>query len=296
MTTCLDIWLALLLVAAVGSKLRQVGIAATALSTYGIHSARMQRVVLALLTAVELGLAGALVARAAWAPTATASLFGLFSAATVVALLTGRHGRPCACFGSRSRLSWWTPLHSGLLMLVAAAVGFGWLPDAPAGYERWLTAGLAVCLAAVVALALVLLALAREVGVLRLGIASQGALEITGEGPELGSMQAWAAALPWRQSTLVGIAIFTSDGCPLCRQLVPAVRHVAADPLLAVRVFDEVANSDVWHQASVPGSPYAVALDTDGVVRAKGTFNSLPQLESIIATARTRHQEVAVVA
>jgi hypothetical protein len=37
-----------------------------------------------------------------------------------------------------------------------------------------------------------------------------------------------------------------------------------------------------------------VALDAEGVALAKGTFNSLVQLEGIIATARGRESEYAV--
>lgn len=294
MKTCLDIWLALILVAAAGSKAWRAGAAALALSTYGLRNVRLQHMALWLLIALELGLAAAVVARAVWAAATTAALFALFTVATLAALLRGRHGRPCACFGSRSRLSWWTPSRSAGLGVAAVAVMLG-LPDAPAGTDRWLVAGLSLCLAAVVALGLVVLALAREIGVLRLGISSQGALEIADEGPVLGTTQTWAAVLPWQPSALLGLAVFTSEACPLCRQVAPAVQHVAADPLLAVRLFDEVADAAIWSQASVPGSPYAVALDTDGIARAKGTFNSLPQLESIIGSARIREQELAIV-
>jgi hypothetical protein len=41
----------------------------------------------------------------------------------------------------------------------------------------------------------------------------------------------------------------------------------------------------------IPGSPFAVALGRDGAVRAKGTFNSYGQLESILATAERRVAE-----
>jgi hypothetical protein len=41
----------------------------------------------------------------------------------------------------------------------------------------------------------------------------------------------------------------------------------------------------------VPGAPFAVALDRDGTVLAKGTFNSLGQLESVMATAERRRRE-----
>jgi hypothetical protein len=38
----------------------------------------------------------------------------------------------------------------------------------------------------------------------------------------------------------------------------------------------------------VPGSPYAVVLARDGEVLAKGTFNSLYQLESLLGPAAVR--------
>jgi hypothetical protein len=294
MKTCLDTWLALLVLVAAVAKARRPGGASAELTTYGVHSRLLQSSLLWSVIVVELGVSVALIASLTWGATVAAALFGVFAIAATGALLAGRGGRPCACLGSGSRLSWWTPLRSGLLALTAVAVSSGWLPDVPAGYPRWLTVGLAACAAAVVALGLVVLALAREVGVLRLGIASQGALEIADEGPVLGSSQPWAVALPWHSSSLVGLAIFTSDGCPICHQLLPAVRHVAADPLLAVAIFDEETDAAVWTEAAVPGSPYAVALEADGIARAKGTFNSLPQLESIIAAARSRSREITL--
>jgi len=92
------------------------------------------------------------------------------------------------------------------------------------------------------------------------------------------------------------VAIFTSESCPLCAQLAPAVEHLAGDPLLAVGVFDEHADAAVWAQAAVPGSPYAVVLSVDAVVLANGTFNSLSQLESVLATARSRERGPALAA
>ena len=50
-------------------------------------------------------------------------------------------------------------------------------------------------------------------------------------------------------------------------------------------MFDEVADRDVWSELAIPGSPFAIALDGDGTVLAKGTFNNLAQLESVLATA-----------
>jgi hypothetical protein len=293
--TAVSVWLVLILAGAAGVKAWRADEAGVALATYGIPGLRRQRAVVWALIAVELGLAGALVAGVPGAAASIAGLFLVFAVVTLGALLAGRAGRPCACFGSASRLGWPAPIRALALALLAGVVAIGWLPDAPSGYDRWLAAGLSVTVAAVVGLALVVLALAREVGVLRLG-GSRGALEIREEGPQLGALQTWAAGVPGGPRALLRLAVFTSEGCPLCRQLAPAVAHVADDPLVAVRVFDEVADAACWAQAAVPGSPYAVALDLTGIALAKGTFNSLGQLESIIATARVRERSVSVAA
>jgi hypothetical protein len=296
MTTAVSVWLALILCAAAGAKVWQVDRAATALATYGVVGARLQRVALGALVAIELVLAGAVALGAPGAMAAVAGLFLAFALATLIALLAGRGGLPCACFGSTSPLSWASPLRAGALALLAGMGAGGWLGQAPAGYDRWLTAGLALSVGAIAVLAAAVFALAREVGVLRMAAPGRGALEIPEEGPRLGAAQQWAAAVPVGPRALLALAVFTSEGCPLCRQLEPAMRHVGGDPLLAVGVFDERRDAEIWARAQVPGSPYAVALDRDGVALAKGTFNSLAQLESIVATARARERGLALAA
>jgi hypothetical protein len=47
----------------------------------------------------------------------------------------------------------------------------------------------------------------------------------------------------------------------------------------------------IWERLAIPGSPFAVALDLDGAVVAKGTFNNLAQLESVLAAAERRIAE-----
>ena len=63
-------------------------------------------------------------------------------------------------------------------------------------------------------------------------------------------------------------------------------RRSAVDPRLTLREFDEVRDADAWTAADVPGSPFAVALDADGTVLAKGTFNTGAQLESVLRGRR----------
>lgn len=295
MATVLYSWLGLLLAAAAGAKAWRARDSARALATYGVASAPLQRAVLWSLVAVESALALALVAQSHAAAVAAAALLGAFALASTAALLAGRGGRPCACLGAAARLTWASPLRALAPALLATLVASDRLPAAPAGPIRLLTIGLAVSAAATAAIAVALLALAREVGVLRLaGSAAPGALEIEQEGPALGAVQEWARAIRPGPRAATKLAIFSSEGCPLCRSVEPAVRHVAGDPLVAVAIFDEVDDAAVWRQASAPGSPYAVALDLEGVALAKGTFNGLAQLESVVATARERERKAAV--
>ena len=114
---------------------------------------------------------------------------------------------------------------------------------------------------------------------LRLSLDPRGALEVAHEGPEVGARSALAERFgdelaPGR----IGLAVFSSEGCQMCRALAPAVAAFGRDPRVVLRDFDEVRDADAWAVADVPGSPFAVALDADGTVLAKGTFNTGAQL------------------
>ena len=81
----------------------------------------------------------------------------------------------------------------------------------------------------------------------------------------------------------------------MCTALAPSIASLASDPLLALGVFEEVADADVWAELEIPGSPYAVAFFLDGTVLAKGAFNNLAQLESVLATAERRGADRSIV-
>jgi hypothetical protein len=155
-----------------------------------------------------------------------------------------------------------------------------------------LAIGLAAALAGLVALTVVVLALAREVGMLRLAVPQAGALEVAHEGPEIGARSALAAGFPELRPGRLGLAVFTSEGCGMCRALKPAIERFGEHPSVVLRTFDEHTDADAWAAADVPGSPFAVALDADGTVLAKGTFNSGAQLESVLAAAERRRGAV----
>ena len=167
------------------------------------------------------------------------------------------------------------------------------LPRTEPTTDQWLAIGLAFALAGLVALGVVVLALAREVGMLRLSVAPKGALEVDHEGPEIGARSALQAAFGEALAPgTIGLAVFTSEGCGLCRALEPAVAAFGEHPSVTLRTFDEVEDAGAWAAADVPGSPFAVALGADGTVLAKGTFNTGAQLESVLAAAERRRGAV----
>ena len=183
--------------------------------------------------------------------------------------------------------------------------------------DGWWAASYVVLWVLVAVLALVVVALARQIGTLHMRLGPQGALEIDTEGPPLGE-----PAEPFEledvegSSVVVGgpgaaqLLLFVSPGCQLCAQVLPSVDAVAAaggmKPLVLAdgdrhetlssyssRSWDAplVPAHLVAENYDIPGTPYAVILDELGVVRSKGTINNLEQMEGLIDTARKRLED-----
>jgi hypothetical protein len=290
LATIADVVLGLVLLGSAAAKLAAPARTRAALVTFGLRTPRVRMLAWGGAVAAEalLGLGVALgLDAAAWA---AAALLLAFAALLARALRAGRAGQPCGCLGARSRV---TPLALGRTFALAAA--FALLPlvsDTDPSTDAWLAIGLAVALLAVAALALLVLALAREVGELRLALPPQLALEIEGEGPARGSHAAAIDRFVPQPSARFAVAVFSSDGCPMCQALAPAVVALQRDPLLAVEVFDEHDDADVWRALAIPGSPHALVLALDGTVLAQGTFNSARQLEALVATGESRAREL----
>jgi hypothetical protein len=272
--------LAAVLIGAAVTKLLAGASARDALRSYGISSPRVRWVLWAAAIGAEALLGAALAAGVPGAAEAAAALLGLFSIALVAAIARGRTGAPCGCFGGRSRIGWTAVARTGALAAALAVLPF--LPDARPSTDTWLGLGLAVALVAVASLTVAVLALARELGELRVAVAPQSALSLDEEGPELGSR---LDLIERFRAAPLAVAVFTSPGCALCRALEPTLRLVASDPEVEIELFDEEADAEDWRALDIPGSPYAVVLSADGDVLAKGTFNSLFQLESLLAHA-----------
>ncbi|HYV15798.1 MAG TPA: MauE/DoxX family redox-associated membrane protein [Conexibacter sp.] len=292
LATVVQVLLGLVLVGTAAAKLAAPVRTRAALATFGLRGARARSLAWGATVLAELALGIAVALGSDLAAYGAALLMLAFAALLGRALRAGRAGEPCGCLGPRSRV---TP--GALVRTLALAAAFGLVPLVPGSdpsAEGWLAVGLALTAAALIGLGLLVLALAREVGELRLRLGPEPALEIVGEGPPLGARVDVIGRFDAPASSVrFALAVFASEGCPMCVALEPAVRALAQDPLLSVEVFDEVADRDVWTALAIPGSPYAIVLALDGTVLAQGTFNSVRQLESLVATGESRERERA---
>ena len=193
--------------------------------------------------------------------------------------------------GRRAQVVSWALLIACELALAAAFAVLPLLPESDLSTDQWLGLGLVVSLLACAGLAVAVLALAREVGLLRLRLGGGSALEIEEEGPPLYSRSTLIDRFELEPEAGLALAVFTSPGCRVCAALEPSIAVLANDPRVAVRTFEEVVDAGVWTELEIPGSPFAIALGLDGTVLAKGTFNNLAQLESVLATAQRRRAE-----
>jgi Methylamine utilisation protein MauE len=271
------------------AKLASPGSSRAALATFGIDGRGPQAFAFWLLIATELGLATGVIAGSETAAWLAAALMAMFAATMAAAIMRGRAGAPCACFGARSTVGW-----SGVgrnLILAAGFAALTFLPADELSTDEWLGLGLIAALIACAGLAIAVLALAREVGMLRLRLGPEGALEIAEEGPPLGSRTALVERFDLDPEANLALAVFVAESCHVCHALEPSIEVLAGDPLVGVETFEERLDAGVWDQLRVPGSPFAVALDRDGIVLAKGTFNNLAQLESVLAAAERRRAE-----
>jgi len=173
-----------------------------------------------------------------------------------------------------------------------------------------LTISVLLLWAAVLALGLMLWALSRQVGVLFERVAPMGAL-VTDSGPAVGSASP-VMALTGLQSEPVAIGgvqaqstlvFFLAPTCPVCKKLIPVLKALARDEAKALRVvlasdgegdhlqfvreqglqhLPYVLSTELGMGYRVSRLPYAVLLDRQGLVSAKGLVNSREQLDSLL--------------
>jgi methylamine dehydrogenase accessory protein MauD len=168
----------------------------------------------------------------------------------------------------------------------------------------------------VIVLCITVLALARQVGILHERVAPAGAL-INGAGPGVGekSPRLEVHSLGGNAITLGAplaagkalLLLFVSDTCPICKKLIPIAVDFGKSERLDVLF---VGDADVHQQDAliarfgldphcfingpeigmtyrVDKLPYAVLLDDQGVIAAKGLVNSREHFESLIIAKET---------
>jgi methylamine dehydrogenase accessory protein MauD len=165
----------------------------------------------------------------------------------------------------------------------------------------------------VVALAIAVAALARQIGVLHERVSPAGAL-LGREGPRPGEPAPVLELEDWSGARLtVGapdaegrstLLLFVSPGCPVCKVMLPIARSLRAAEAgrLALVVASDGARAE--HEAfvreqrlerehyvlssalglawQVPRLPYAALVDAQGIVRARGLVNTREHLESLL--------------
>jgi methylamine dehydrogenase accessory protein MauD len=166
----------------------------------------------------------------------------------------------------------------------------------------------------VIVLALVVLALARQVGILHERVAPAGALMPT-SGPKVGELtEAMSVADIHGKTVTIGgpranrmntLVMFISPTCPVCKSLVPTAKSLAnAEKNRLELVFASDGDKLEQHQAyardlklesypyvlseklgmsfEVSKLPFAVLIGSDGTLKSKGLVNTREHLESLI--------------
>ena len=214
---------------------------------------------------------------------AAVALGVVFLAALGQARLRGVERLRCGCFGASEGKTDHLLLRAGGFTALALVAAFGGGLELSASSDTVVAAVLVLLSGAVVLLTLLVLALYRQVGVLTLRIGPRVPFELAEEGPQLGDAAPPLEGLRGRRSEVV---FFFSSTCSLCRQLSPCVAALARQGL-SVRVVEEELEEDAFKRWNVPGTPFVVHL-VDGVVAAKGTVNTLEELETLLDTGRAR--------
>lgn len=164
----------------------------------------------------------------------------------------------------------------------------------------------------VLALVVVVLALARQIGILYERIAPMGALMMD-QGPKVGE-----SAPAFTLDTISGgklsiggnggrsqLLFFLSPTCPVCKKLLPVIKSIQGaekswlDVALAsdgdlpehaefyckadLKSFPYALSTELGMTYRISKLPYAVLIGEDGRIRGKGLVNSREQLESLFA-------------
>ncbi len=138
---------------------------------------------------------------------------------------------------------------------------------------------------AVIVMGLAIVALLRQIGVLHARLNPMG-VHFAGEGPDRLKPAPLPDVFRYGASRFTLVA-FTSPGCEICAGLLPGIRALEREYReLTVHIVDHSpTTSAVFAAFRVASTPYVVAVDGEGLVRARGIANSLEQIEMMLSEA-----------
>ena len=181
------------------------------------------------------------------------------------------------------------------------------------------TASIILLWVIVITLTFVVLALARQVGVLHERVAPAGALQPT-SGPKVGELtdSMLLKNLKGNEITIGGtseddynlLVMFISPTCPVCKSLVPTVQSLAKSEKKRIKLlFASDGDNLTQHKAyandlsidhssyvvsealgisyEVSKLPFALLIANDGTLKSKGLVNTREHLESLIEAMDT---------
>jgi methylamine dehydrogenase accessory protein MauD len=168
----------------------------------------------------------------------------------------------------------------------------------------------------ILVLAVMVFGLTRQIGILHERLAPMGAM-ISDHGPEVGEMAPVlnvksighdVVQIGGRSPTLkTSLLMFISPNCPICKKLLPIAKSFSRrEDLNVVMVGDGdideqrqmiekeglqslpyVIGPEIGMAFQVGKLPYAILIDREGVIRAKGLVNSREHLESLVVAEET---------
>ena len=135
---------------------------------------------------------------------------------------------------------------------------------------------------AVLVLALAVVVLLRQIGVLHARVRPMG-VHFAGEGLPEGAPAPAMDRFDFTAARLTLLA-FTSPTCEVCAALLPSLRSLRRgyhDVALEV-IESDAQTASVFRAYNVSATPYVIAVDADGRVRGGGVANTLEQVEELI--------------
>ncbi|MGH3038955.1 MAG: MauE/DoxX family redox-associated membrane protein [Gaiellaceae bacterium] len=284
MSTIARIVVGLILLWAAAAKLRRRDDLPDWLTAYGLPAQHARQAAWAVMAAeAAVGILLVFGIAMPFSAYAAVALGVIFLAALGQARLRGVERLRCGCFGASEGRTDHLLLRAGGFTALALVAAFGGGLEISASSDTVVAVILVILSGAVILLGLLVFALYRQVGVLTMRIGPRVPFELAEEGPQIGQA---APALEGLRGRRPEVVFFFSSTCRICRQLSPGVAALARQGL-AVRVVEEELEEDAFSRWNVPGTPFVVHL-VDGVVAAKGTVNTLEELEQLLDAGRAR--------